>query len=158
VAITHPELVRHLILACTSYSPEGNNMVNPDNLKLKKATDVNQSVWRKNYNKIAPDSTKWPKLLEKVYGIMGSWKGFQPSDIKNLKSPTLLIFGDGDLGTPEHQIAMFRLLGGGNWGNLYELPNEQLAILPGTSHVTMVDQTDLLIPIVTKFLKTPDSK
>ena len=158
VAITHPELVRHLILASTSYSPEGSNMANPDGLKAKKVQDVNQSVWRKNYNKVAPDSTKWPKLLQKVYGLMGTWKGFQAGDIKNLKSPALLIFGDEDLSTPEHQVAMFRLLGGGNWGDLYELPNEQLAILPGTSHVAMVDQTDLLIPIVTRFLKTPPVK
>lgn len=158
VAITHPELVKHLILAATSYSPQGSNMANPDKLAPKKLDDLEHSVWKKNYLAVAPDTSKWSTLVKKNYGLMGSWKGFQPNDIRNLKSPTLLIFGDGDLSTPEHQVAMFRLLGGGNWGDLYQLPNEQLAILPGTSHVTLVDQTDLLIPIVTRFLKTPPAK
>ena len=155
IAITHPQLVRHLILASTSYSPSGSNMSNPDSLPLKKAADPNNSIWRKNYDKVAPDTSKWSQLLQKVYGLMGAWKGFQPTDIKNIKSPTLLIFGDGDLSTPEHQVAMFRLLGGGNWGDIYKLPNVQLAILPGTSHITVVDQTDLLIPMVARFLQTP---
>lgn len=158
VAISHPALIRHLILAATSYNPEGSNMANPDKLKPKKAGDLDHSIWKKNYLKVAPDTSHWSKLVEKNYVMMGAWKGFHASDIKSLKSPVLLIFGDGDLSTPEHQVSMFRLLGGGNWGDLYELPNEQLAILPGTSHVTLVDQTDLLIPMVTRFLRTPAVK
>ena len=158
VAITHPQLIRHLILAATSYSPEGSNMANPDKLKPKKVTDLDHSIWKKNYLKVAPDPSHWSKLVEKNYALMGSWKGFQPAEIKNLKSPVLLIFGDGDLSTPEHEVSMFKLLGGGYWGDLYELPNEQLAILPGTSHVTLVDQTELLIPMITKFLQTPPIK
>jgi hypothetical protein len=57
--------------------------------------------------------------------------------------------------TSGHAAAMFRILGGGNAGDLYEIPNEQLAIIPGTTNVTMVDQNDLLIPVITKFLQTP---
>jgi pimeloyl-ACP methyl ester carboxylesterase len=158
LTITHPNLVKHLVLASTAYSPEGMNMENPDKLKQKAQTGLNQSVWKKNYDKIAPDTSKWSKLVGQVYGMMGSWRGFQSADIKNIKSPTLLIFGDGDMSKPEHQVEMFRLLGGGNAGDLYELPNEQLAILPGTTHVTMVDQSDLLIPIVSRFLNTLSAK
>lgn len=158
LTITHPTLVKHLVLASTAYSPEGMNMGNPDQLKQKAQTGLSQSVWKKNYDKIAPDTAKWSKLVGQVYGMMGSWKGFQAGDIKNIKSPTLLIFGDADMSKPEHQVEMFRLLGGGNAGDLYELPNEQLAILPGTTHVSMVDQSDLLIPIVGRFLNTPSAK
>ncbi|MBL4677346.1 MAG: alpha/beta hydrolase [Mucilaginibacter sp.] len=158
IAITQPNLVRHLILTSTAYSPQGMNMANPDSLKQKKADDLDNTVWKKNYDKVAPNPANWARLKSQVFASMGTWKGFNAADIKNMKAPTLLIFGDEDMSTPEHQVQMFRLLGGGNSGDLYELPNEQLAILPGTTHVNMVDQTDLLAPIVTRFLATKASK
>ena len=51
---------------------------------------------------------------------------------------------------------MFRLLGGGVFGDTPAgLPNSQLAILPGTSHVTLVNRADLLLPMITSFLDAP---
>lgn len=50
---------------------------------------------------------------------------------------------------------MFRLLGGGVIGDLVGLPASQLAVLPGTSHVTVVDRTELLTPMITSFLDAP---
>ena len=48
---------------------------------------------------------------------------------------------------------MFRLLGGGVFGDTPAgLPNSQLAVLPGTSHVTVVNRADLLLPMITSFL------
>jgi len=35
------------------------------------------------------------------------------------------------------------------------LPASQLAILPGTSHISLVDRVDLLIPTITAFLDAP---
>jgi hypothetical protein len=51
---------------------------------------------------------------------------------------------------------MFRLLGGGVFGDTPAgLPNSQLAILPGTSHVGVASRTELLIPMITAFLDKP---
>jgi pimeloyl-ACP methyl ester carboxylesterase len=158
LTISHPERVRHLMLASTAYTPAAMNMDNPDSLQPKQMTGLDQSVWKKDYDRVAPDTAHWKKLTEKMYGMMGSWKGFRSGDIKAISASTLLLFGDEDMSRPEHWVEMFRLLGGGNAGDLYQVPNEQLAVLPGTTHVTMVDQTDLLIPIVTRFLKTPDHR
>jgi len=67
--------------------------------------------------------------------------------------------GDSDLVQPEHAVEMFRLLGGGVFGDAPAgLPNSQLAILPGTSHVTVVNRADLLLPIIKKFLDAPMPK
>jgi pimeloyl-ACP methyl ester carboxylesterase len=66
--------------------------------------------------------------------------------IRAIAAPTLLIAGDSDIVRPEHVVEMFRLLGGGVIGDLVGLPNSQLAILPGTTHVTLVDRADLLLP------------
>ncbi len=45
---------------------------------------------------------------------------------------------DSDNVRPEHAVEMFRLLGGGVVGDLSGLPNVQLAVLPGTTHITLI--------------------
>ena len=50
---------------------------------------------------------------------------------------------------------MFRLLGGGVAGDVAGLPNSQLAVLPGTTHVTLVYRADLLLSIIPAFLDAP---
>ena len=47
---------------------------------------------------------------------------------------------------------MFRLLGGGVPGDLYGLPRSRLAILPGTTHITLVHRADWLLSMVSEFL------
>ncbi len=54
---------------------------------------------------------------------------------------------------------MFRLLGGGVFGDTPAgLPDSQLAVLPGTSHVTVVDHPDWLVSMITRFLDAPMPK
>ncbi len=51
---------------------------------------------------------------------------------------------------------MFRLLGGGVFGDTPAgLPRSQLAVLPGTSHVTLVDRAELLLAVIPPFLDAP---
>src|SRR4029453_19379780 len=57
-------------------------------------------------------------------------------------APVLLIIGDSDIVRPEHAVETFRLLGGGVIGDLVGLPRSRLAILPGTTHITLVDPGD----------------
>ena len=50
---------------------------------------------------------------------------------------------------------MFQRLGGGVFGDLApELPNSQLAILPGTTHVGMLQRSNWISAMVTTFLAT----
>jgi len=46
-------------------------------------------------------------------------------------------------------------LGGGVAGDLHGLPLSQLAVLPGTTHVTVVDRTDWLLSMITPFIDAP---
>ena len=55
-------------------------------------------------------------------------------------------------------VDMFRPLGGGVPGDVSGLPRSQLAILPGATHVTVVDCTGWLLSMVTAFLNAPSSK
>jgi pimeloyl-ACP methyl ester carboxylesterase len=78
-----------------------------------------------------------------------------PEAIQSIKAPTLLIIGDSDVVRPEHAVELFRLLGGGVAGDLAGLPRSQLAVLPGTTHVTLVDRAEWLVSMIDAFLDTP---
>ena len=56
---------------------------------------------------------------------------------------------------PEHAVEFFRLLGGGMPGDLAGLPRSQLAVFPGTTHVTLVERADWLVSMITPFLDLP---
>ncbi|MGZ6363397.1 MAG: alpha/beta fold hydrolase, partial [Ktedonobacterales bacterium] len=77
-----------------------------------------------------------------------------PQVIQSIKAPTLLIVGDSDIVRPEHSVELFRLLGGGVPGDLTGLPRSQLAVLPGTTHVGLVDRANWLVSMITQFLDT----
>ena len=69
---------------------------------------------------------------------------------------TLLIIGDADVVRPEHTVKLFRLLGGVA-SDLIGLPRAQLAVLPGTTHLTLVDRAEWLVSMVTQFLDRKDA-
>jgi hypothetical protein len=51
---------------------------------------------------------------------------------------------------------MFRLRGGGVFGDLPTgLPDSELAVIPGASHVSVVARAELLVPIINSFLNRP---
>jgi pimeloyl-ACP methyl ester carboxylesterase len=69
-----------------------------------------------------------------------------------LAAPTLLITGDADVVRPERVVEIFRFLGGGVPGDLVGLPQAQLAVLPGTSHIGVLDRVDWLSSMILAFL------
>lgn len=86
------------------------------------------------------------------------WKGVPASAVKAIKVPTLLMIGDADIVRPEHAVEMFRLLGGGVPGDIVGLPRSQLAVLPGSTHVTLMQKSDWLVSMVNAFLDAPPPK
>mgnify|MGYP005850862069 CR=1 FL=1 len=83
-------------------------------------------------------------------------KDIPAETIAAIKAPTLFIVGDSDIVRPEHAVEMFRLFGGGIMGDTPAgLPASQLAILPSTTHVTLVGRANLLLPIILPFLDAP---
>ncbi len=97
----------------------------------------------------------WPTLIEKVKRLDREFEGWPAEVIQSIKAPTLLIIGDSDVIRPEHAVEMFRLLGGGVAGDVVGLPHSQLAVLPGTTHITLVDRADWLISMIEAFLDAP---
>ena len=104
----------------------------------------------------APNPDDWPVLIEKLKDLDAQEFSWPEDDIRAIEAPTFLIFGDGDVVTPEHAVEMFRLFGGGVPADLTGLPTSRLAILPATTHVGVVtEQPERLVSMIEDFLAQP---
>lgn len=156
VVIRHPEVIRKLVLASITYTLSGWHPGLLEGLGNMTPEMMHGSPWHEEYLKIAPHPEDFAKLFAKKTQMDQHTQDIPDESIRGIKSPTLLIIGDSDLVRPEHIVEMFRLLGGGIFGDTPAgLPNSQLAVLPGTSHVSLVSRTELLIPIINSFLDAP---
>ncbi|GAB4436296.1 MAG: alpha/beta hydrolase [Anaerolineae bacterium] len=156
VAIRHPELVRKLVFASVSYKLDGLHPGLMDGLQQMTPNMMYGSPWHEEYKQIAPRPEDFDTLFTKVMQMDKDLKDIPDETIAAIQAPALFIIGDSDIVRPEHAVEMFRLFGGGIMGDTPEgPPDSQLAILPGTTHVTLVDRTDLLLPIIPSFLDKP---
>ena len=152
LAIEQPQLVGRLVLASASYRLDGLHPGLMDNLQELKPEHLAGTPFEQDYAKVAPNPGDWPKLIEKITRMDADLPEWTADDIRNLAAPTMLIIGDSDIVKPEHAVEMFRLLGGGVIGDLAGLPRSRLAVLPGTTHVTLVQRADWLASMVGEFL------
>jgi pimeloyl-ACP methyl ester carboxylesterase len=156
VAIRHPEVVRKLILASVTYDLSGVHPGLMDNLGEMKPEMMHGSPWHTEYMQIAPRPQDFNTLFAKKTQMDRGIKDIPAETIRAITAPTLLIIGDSDLVRPEHAVEMFRLLGGGVFGDMPPgLPPSQLAIVPGASHVTVMQHADVLLSIIPAFLDAP---
>ncbi|MGH2514946.1 MAG: alpha/beta fold hydrolase [Ktedonobacterales bacterium] len=143
IALRSPALVRKLVWAGgTSYRRDG---LYPELLAsgaAMKPEDLDGTPFQQEYASVAPHPEHWHRLVVKVAGFDRTIEDWTREDIASVKPPTLLMIGDSDIVRPEHVVEMFRLLGGGVVGDLVGLPRSQLAVLPGTTHVTLVDRAE----------------
>ena len=155
VTIRHPEVVRKLVLASITYKLEGVHPGLMEGLAEMKPEMMYGSPWHEEYMRIAPRPEDFATLFAKKTQMDRQLRDLPADAIEAIDAPTLLIIGDSDIVRPEHAVEMFRLLGGGVMGDLVGLPNSQLAILPGTTHATLVERGDWLGSMITAFLDAP---
>jgi pimeloyl-ACP methyl ester carboxylesterase len=153
LAIDHPSLVRKLVLASTSYRLDGLHPEVLGGIEQIQPEHLAGTPFEEAYARVAPRPEDWPVLIEKVKQMDSELPDWPAETIKNLGKPVLLVIGDSDIVRPEHAVEMFRLLGGGVMGDMTGLPSSRLAVLPGTTHVTLVHRADWLASMVDEFLE-----
>ena len=156
LTLRHPEVVRKLVFMAATYTLSGVHPGLMEGLGEMKAEMMHGSPWHEEYMRIAARPEDFARLFAKKTQMDQQTQDIPAEAIQAMEAPTLLIIGDSDLVRPEHAVEMFRLLGGGVFGDTPAgLPTSQLAILPGTSHVTLATRTDLLLAIIPPFLDAP---
>jgi pimeloyl-ACP methyl ester carboxylesterase len=156
VAIRSPQLVRKLVFMSGTYSLAGVHPGLMDGLGEMTPEMMHGSPYHDEYLRIAPRPDDFAVLFAKKWAMDKEFPDLRARDIEELRAPTLVMIGDSDLVRPEHAVEMFRSLGGGVFGDMPPgMPASQLAVLPGTSHVSIASRAELVVPIVTSFLDAP---
>lgn len=155
MGIRHGDLVRKLVLASVTYTADGLHPGLLAGLDQLQPEHLAGTPWQEEYARIAPRPADWPTLVAKVTDLNRRITNWPAEAVQAIQAPTMIVAGDSDIVRPEHAVEMFRLLGGGVPGDNVGLPRSRLAILPGTTHVTVVERADWLVPMVEEFLDAP---
>jgi pimeloyl-ACP methyl ester carboxylesterase len=131
--------VRRLALVSAGYAQDG---FHPEMLPQQAqvsgamADMMKETPMYKSYVAVAPRPEDFPKLLDRMGELMRQPYDWS-DDVRTLRMPVMLVFGDSDMYRPEHIIEFYRLLGGGlrDAGWMREnMSQNRLAILPDLTH------------------------
>jgi pimeloyl-ACP methyl ester carboxylesterase len=133
VALRRPDLVRRLVLLNTAYTKEGwMFMPEPDGEFPAVIVDA--------YAEVSPDGRDhFPEVVRKF----ASMQAGAELDPAGLTTPTLVFGADDDIVHLSHTIGMYQAI-----------PDAQLAILPGTTHLLLWEKPDQAAALVEEFLTT----
>jgi len=155
IALEHPDLVRKLAVASLAHTRDGLHPGLLEGLEQLTPEALAGTPFEQAYAREAPNPEDWPTLVAKVKVLNSQIPDWPADAIRSITAPVLIIIGDSDIVRPEHAVEMFRLLGGGVIGDVAGLPRSQLAVLPGTTHITLVHRGDWLSSMIGEFLDAP---
>ena len=150
-AVRHPEQVRRLVVLSGTYTHDGWWPDAEASFATFTADMLKGSSIQKQYDSLGNDPSHFPEFVKRVISI--DLKPYDwTSEVKNIKAPIFMAIGDADGVRYEHALELFRAKGGGKMGDMHGLSKSRLAIIPGTTHVGMMQRADWLIPMITDFL------
>jgi pimeloyl-ACP methyl ester carboxylesterase len=85
------------------------------------------------------------------YEIHGSGDPGGADKLKATEAPILFIHGDADGVRLDHISEMFHLKGGDVFGDMRPRSESRLAILPNTTHGTLMERMTVIVPMVKTF-------
>lgn len=139
LAVQHPGVVRRLVIASAPYARDGfyaEMLPQQAAVGAAMADAMKETPMYKSYVAIAPRPQDFPRLLDRMGELMRTPYDWA-EDVKKLKGPVMLVYGDADMIRPEHIVSFYQLLGGGlrdaGWQREHMSAN-RLAILPNLTH------------------------
>lgn len=157
ITLAHPELVRKQILAAGSLDETGLRPGLLDGIAGLQPEMLHGTTFHTDYLNNAPRPQDFPQLVARIREHdTHAMPRFPITAVRAATAPTLTVIGDSDVIRLDHAAEMFRAFGGDIQGDTPAgLPNAQLAILPGTSHISLVHRPELLLPVISAFLANP---
>jgi pimeloyl-ACP methyl ester carboxylesterase len=157
VAIEHTDMVRKVVFISLYYNEAGAQPGQSEGMSNIKPEHLHGTPFYDEYMSIAPRPDDFPVLLERVKEMNAHVQDWPAEALRGIKSHVLNIIADADIVQAEHAVEMFRLFGGGA-PDYTDAPRSQLAVIPGTNHVTVVHRPELLVPMIESFLGSPTAK
>jgi pimeloyl-ACP methyl ester carboxylesterase len=151
-AIRHPDKVRKVVVISAMLRREGAVKEGQDALATLTADAFKGSPIEAEYKRLSPNPDGFPAFVKRVLAMDSKGHDISDDQLKATKAPMFFIHGDSDGIRLEHVAEMFRLKGGGVHGDIKPLPASRLAILPATTHVTLMQRRSVIVPMVNDFL------
>ena len=159
LAIRHPEKVRKAVVMSAvirrdGWVKEANDFWPSFTWELFKGTPIETE-----YKRLSPTPDKFADFVDHVKATAMRPYDFGAEKLKATKAPMFFIFGDADGVRIDHIAEMYRLKGGGNiHGDMQPRVESRLAILPDTTHVTLMNRMAIIIPMINDFLDAKPQK
>lgn len=143
MALAYPEKVKKLITFGANYSwqdfyAEPDTVEMDPNAPLLEKTRPFVQQFMKDYAEIPQER------LDKLSALMEKFPNLTKEQLGQIEAPVLVVAGDHDLIKAEHTLSLFQ-----------SLPHARLLIVPGASHMVVVEQPELVNNEINKFLSTP---
>ncbi len=152
-AIRHPEKVRKVVsisapMRRDGWVKEANDFWPTLTWEIFKGTPMETE-----YKRLSPTPDKFPDFVNHIKATALKPYDFGADKFKATKAPMFFIHGDADGVRLDHIAEMFRLKGGGEiHGDMQPRPASRLAILPDTTHVTLMNRMTTIVPMINDFL------
>jgi pimeloyl-ACP methyl ester carboxylesterase len=152
VAIRHPESVRKVVSISAAFRYDG--LVNEalDIFPQLTADSFKGSPIEAEYKKLSPTPGEFANFVKRALAMELKSYDFGADRLEATLAPILFIHGDADGVRLDHVAEMFRLKGGEIHGDLRPRSESRLALLPNTTHVTLMERGNVIIPMVNDFL------
>jgi len=145
LAVSHPDRVRSIVPMSITVRPDGTHEEITDPSKhatsTRMPTPQDFADMTEAYKRLSPHPEHFDDFVAMLSGVASQLEGWTDEQLAGVTAPTLLMIGDHDFTTVEHAALMLRLI-----------PGSQLAVLPGTTHMSITRRPDLVIPMLAAFL------
>lgn len=135
VAQQRPELVERLVSVSANFHHDGliPGVIDPDSLG---------AYLGDHYASLSPDGREHlPVIVAKLARMWREEPTLTLDDLRGIRPRTLVMAGDDDAVKSEHTLALYEAL-----------PNAELAVVPGTSHVLLMEKPALCNALMLDFL------
>jgi pimeloyl-ACP methyl ester carboxylesterase len=141
VARDRPDLVRKLVVMGSNYHYTGLLPGFMEGVDVDPA-DPGLTMFRDTYARLSPDEADhWPIVHAKLIEMWKTGPTMTVDELATIDVPTLVMVGDDDIPPYKHTVSLFE-----------SLPNAQLAVIPGASHVFPLEKPALVNELVIDFL------
>jgi pimeloyl-ACP methyl ester carboxylesterase len=158
VAIRHPAKVRKVVSISAVFRHNGWVKEALETFPRIEAGMFKGSPIETEYKKLSPTPDEFGTFVKRVIQMDLKPYDFGAGKLKATKAPMLFIHGDADGVRLDHITEMFRLKGGEIFGDMRPRSESRLAILPNSTHVTLLDKLDVIVSMANDFLNAQPRK
>jgi pimeloyl-ACP methyl ester carboxylesterase len=138
VSLARPDLVRRQVLIGANFHYEG---LLPEFDTGDDPDAESMAMIKAIYDGVALDPSHWPAFYAKSLVNFRASPTMDANELEAVRAPTLVLAGDDDCIHHAHTVELFETI-----------PAAQLAIVPGTSHMLLLEKPALLNQLILEFL------